>query len=98
MKDAKGHGSAAHQSGVLATMQTGLRNVATRMNQAEPNFKESIMKLGGLTKDEAEKAFQAFKAAKVLVRDNVHGTMTVKHGAFLDRAVLRRAAGIKEGG
>lgn len=70
----------------------GTRDIAQRMVNAENSFIESLMVAGEITKEQAEKVLQIYRNAKVVKMDAVVGQMTVKHGAFLDRDVILRAA------
>lgn len=80
----------------MAPMTKGLKGVASRMVDAENKFKDSLMSMGDINREQASAAVKAYRDAKVLKTDAVGGYMTVKHGGFLDRSVIRRAAGIKE--
>lgn len=74
----------------------GFRAMAQRMVNAEEKFVADIMALGGLSSEQAETVLAAYRKAKVVKMDAVGGTLTVRHGALLDRDVLRRNAGINE--
>ena len=88
--------------GVKAKMETPMRvaltPMHTRAEQGYENFIAVLMKFGGITREQALKAFKAFKDAKVLVTKEQYmgGGITVKHGAFMERDVIRRAAGLPE--
>jgi len=88
--------------GVKAKMETPMRvaltPMHTRAEQGYENFIAVLMKFGGITREQAQKAFKAFKDAKVLVTKEQYmgGGITVKHGAFMERDVIRRAAGLPE--
>ena len=92
----------ASRHGVKAKMETPMRvaltPMHTRAEQGYENFISNLMKLGGITREQAQKAFKAFKDAKVLVTKEQYrgGGITVKHGAFMERDVIRRAAGLPE--
>jgi len=92
----------AARPGVKAKMETPMRvaltPMHTRAEQGYENFIANLMKLGGITREQAQKAFKAFKDAKVLVTKEQYrgGGITVKHGAFMERDVIRRAAGLPE--
>lgn len=72
--------------------------MANREITATENFISLIMSSGGLTRPQAEKAFKALKDAKALdFKDmRVNGVIKVKHGAYWERDVLRRAAGVQD--
>ena len=90
------------RSGVKTKMETPMRvaltPMHTRAEQGYENFIAVLMKFGGITREQALKAFKAFKDAKVLVTKDQYmgGGITVKHGAFMERDVIRRAAGLPE--
>jgi hypothetical protein len=90
------------RSGAKAKMETPMRvaltPMHTRAEQGYENFIAVLMKFGGITREQAQKAFKAFKDAKVLVTKEQYmgGGITVKHGAFMERDVIRRAAGLPE--
>lgn len=92
----------ASRPGVKAKMETPMRvaltPMHTRAEQGYENFIAVLMKFGGITREQALKAFKAFKDAKVLVTKEQYmgGGITVKHGAFMERDVIRRAAGLPE--
>ncbi len=75
---------------------TGSRNVATRIVNAEEGLIETLSAIGGITRDEAHVVFAAYRKARAVKLDAVIGRYDVKHGAFLDREVIRRAAGVEE--
>ena len=70
----------------------GTRSIAERAEAADARFRETLELLGGLTKEQAARAFVVLDRAKVLRRDYVVGHVSVKHGSFLEREVLQRAA------
>jgi hypothetical protein len=70
----------------------GTRAVAQRIVNAEENFIENVMQIAGLSRGEAEKAMTALKKAKAIKIDPVMGRMVIKHGAFMEPDVLKRAA------
>lgn len=76
--------------------EEGLRNVARRLDNADENMIETIMERGSLDRPQAEAAFAELKRARALKRDAVGGRWSVKHGAFMEPDVLRRAAGADE--
>jgi hypothetical protein len=76
-------------------IQPGLKNVASRMDQADASFKDNLKELGGLTDEQAQKAFDYYKENKLIKSDAVMGKHTAKHGAYMDRDVIRKAAGLE---
>lgn len=73
-------------------MTVGLRSVAQRMINAEDAFLDVLCSLGEINRGQAALVVAAFRKAKVIKFDAVAGEIRVKHGAFLDRDVIRRAA------
>jgi hypothetical protein len=80
-------------SAKLRDVEPHLRSIASRMAQAEENFLRVLRVQGSLTMAEAEKVFAYYKKHKLVTRDAVMGEYKVKHGAFLDREVIRNALG-----
>jgi len=62
------------------------------MINAEENFLAILMEFGGIDYPSAQKALAAFRKAKMVKMDAVGGRITVKHGSYLNREVIRRAA------
>lgn len=77
-------------------MTDGFKAMATRIENAETAFITYAMAEAGLTEAQATTALATMKKAKVLKIDPVMGQWNVKHGAFLEPDVLRRAAGLEE--
>ncbi len=75
-------------------METGLKNVAIRINNAETQFIGLLMELGGISKEQAESVFDLYRSHKVLKLDAVGGRYSVKHGGLLDRDCIRHHAGV----
>ena len=69
----------------------GNYNTALRIVQAGETFAETVAEIAGLTKAEGFKVLAAYRKAKVVKLDAVNGRYTVKHGAFFDVDVIRRA-------
>jgi hypothetical protein len=72
-------------------MQQGFKDIATRMENAADKFCATLVELGGCSATEAVKVFNLYLKNKVIKMDAVGGVYNVKHGAFLDRDVIRRA-------
>jgi hypothetical protein len=68
----------------------GTKQVAQRMVNGENRFVQFVMERG-FTRDEATHIMSVYRKARVLKIDAVLGQFEVKHGAFLDPAVLRNA-------
>jgi hypothetical protein len=70
------------------------RDMAQRLVNAEIDFLD-LLTQRGLTPEQAQTAFATFKKVKALKYDAGIGRYTVKHGAFLNDDVIRRAAGLE---
>lgn len=70
----------------------GCKNMAQRIVQAEADFVATLMDLGGIDHATAERVLAHYRKIRVVRMDAVMGRVTVKHGAFLDREVIERAA------
>jgi hypothetical protein len=67
------------------------RSVAQRVVNAENDFIEVLMNLGGISHADAAKAMGTMLRLKVAKLDPGIGRINVKNGAYLDRDVIRRA-------
>jgi len=65
--------------------------MAHRIVNAESAFVETLMRCGDLTRDEAIKVLASYRKLKIVKNEYAVSRITVKHGAFLDREVIRRA-------
>lgn len=74
----------------------GNEHTAQRIVNAENHFIGILKEFGDLTDAQAEVAFQTFRKLKLIKLDAVGGRYSVKHGAFMERDVIRRAAKIEE--
>jgi hypothetical protein len=72
-------------------MRKEFQDIAQRLVNAEESFIGSLMEFGGITRAEATRVFDLYRREKLIKRDAVGGVYNVKHGAFLDRDVIRRA-------
>lgn len=79
-------------SNPFASAEPGLRAIAQRIDNALECFTETLMNLGGIERAAAERAMAYCRKHKLVKLDAVGGRMTVKHGAYLDREAIRRAA------
>jgi hypothetical protein len=75
----------------LKGAEKGLRGMATRSIRMEETFLRNLERLGGITREEAVKVLAVYRKARVLREDRVNGVISVKHGSFLDRHVIRKA-------
>lgn len=69
----------------------GNKHTAQRMVHAETTFIESLMRTASISEEEGEKVLKFYRKIKAVKMDIVGGTITVKHGAFWDIDVIRRA-------
>lgn len=58
---------------------------------AKTRFLEALVSIAGISKQEAQKVYNTYNKLKVLDIDVHIGQITVKHGAFLDADVIKRA-------
>lgn len=72
-------------------MQQSFKDMAQRMVTAETEFLAQLERAGDLTAEEARKVFAVYRKAKVLKNEYAVSRISVKHGAFWDRAVIRNA-------
>lgn len=74
------------------------RDMAVREQNAIERMLESLMTAGDLTKDQAQTVYDRYKKEKLFDTKDVFnlGQMRLKDGRFLDREVIRRAAGLEE--
>ena len=73
--------------------------MAEREQQAYEGMLETIMELGGLTREQAQTVYDYYDGHNMFDNKDVfiHGRKRVKHGAYLERDVLRRVAGLYDG-
>lgn len=69
----------------------GNKHTAMRIVNAENSFVDGLMTAAGITRADAEKVLALYRKIKAVKMDAVGGRITVKHGAFWDAAVIRRA-------
>ena len=75
--------------------KTGAWVIAARQNNAMEKFINMAQERAGLTRTQAEKAFLAYRKAKVIKIDVAGGQYSFTHGDFAEKEVLRRAAGLE---
>jgi hypothetical protein len=76
-------------------IRQGARSLLNRAAAAQQNFVEWVMEQTGCTEAEAEKVLRIYKKERLMKIDSYMGTWHIKHGAFLDVDVLRRAIEIE---
>ncbi|MBB2959861.1 hypothetical protein [Methylobacterium sp. R2-1] len=70
----------------------GNRNTAIRILNAYANFAETLVAAAGITSAQADAVARFYVKNKIAKVDPVIGRISVKHGAYLDREVILRAA------
>lgn len=70
----------------------GTRAVAERLVNSVANFCAMLQEQYGLTEEQATNVWNVYVAARLVRWDSANATYRVKHGAFLDREVVLRAA------
>lgn len=73
-------------------IQPGLKAMATRIENARRDFAEVLMNLGGVSEEKAAALVDLYLNNKLAKLDAVVGRISVKHGYFLDRCFIQRAA------
>ena len=76
---------------ITAGYEKGLRDVATRMDNATENLVTTLMERGEIDRVSAELAFEYFRAHKLMKLNVALGRYDVKHGGYLERDAIRRA-------
>lgn len=83
------------KTAAASSISRGARGMAERGEHARERFLAYAEKHGGLSRIEAERVLAAYQKHRVIRLDHVTGAFHVKHGGFLDRETLRRAAGVE---
>jgi hypothetical protein len=73
-------------------MTQAYRDIAQRGVNAQRQFAALLVNLGGITESESKAVTAFYLKERIAKTDYVMGVVNVKHGAFLDRTVIRRAA------
>lgn len=79
----------------MKTTETWAKAINQRIDNGFESFIAFAMQNASMTREQAVAAFATFRKLKLVKIDMVCGTFAVKHGAFLEADVLRRAAGIE---
>lgn len=69
----------------------GTKAFGTRYAQAQINFADRVAELLGTDRAAGFKVFAVYNKARIVKFDAANTTYNVKHGAFWDLGVLRRA-------
>ncbi len=75
-------------------MTEGNKNTAQRIVNAEQDFTEILMFLGGCSVDDARIGMAYYLKKKIAKLDPVSGTVRVAHGAFLDKGAILEAVSL----
>ncbi len=75
----------------MRDIEPGLRGMGTRMAQAEDRFIDNVSRIGGISKAAAAKVLAVYRKHRVVKMNAVSGELSVKHGGFMERAVILRA-------
>ncbi len=70
-----------------------MSNAAAAPN-ATDRFLSALMALGGIDLATAKRVFAHYRKIRVVKVDGVAGCINVKHGAFLDADIIRKAAAL----
>ena len=81
----------AAQKAAVAACEKGLRAVAQRAENADRAFVAVLMTAGDICEADAEKVAAYYRKHRITKRDWGGGVVSVTHGAFLDRDVIRKA-------
>lgn len=73
-------------------MKTGLKNVATRINNASEKFIANAVEQFGITKEQAEKVLTLYRKHKLVKLDAVNGTYDLKFGQLWELKTILGAA------
>ena len=73
-------------------MRQSFKDMATRSDTAERNFIETLRRQGGISEADARKVMTLYLKEKIAKLDWAIGRINVKHGAFLEKDVIQRAA------
>ena len=68
-----------------------LQDMLTRIENAHENFIGTLMRWGDVNRADAIKVKNFYIKKRLVKVDTGIGRISVKHGAFLDRDVIRRA-------
>lgn len=72
-------------------LRGSLSDFAVRETNARANFAETLAAAGGISEGDAIKVMNLYLKSKLAKLDRHIGRISVKHGAYLDRDVIRRA-------
>ncbi len=77
-------------------MFKSVADCSTRLANGAAAFLDVLMDRGGITRDQAVRVLDQYRKLRVVKHQSISdGVISVKHGAFLDRDVIRRAAGLE---
>lgn len=73
-------------------MHGSVTDYITRLQNARRNFALSLVELGGIEQSTADKLVDWYLDNKLAKLDANIGRISVRHGMYLDRDVIQRAA------
>lgn len=73
-------------------MKASFQAMTVRETNAFERLAESLANIGDIDPAEAERVADFYVAEKVVKLDPIDGQPKIKHGAFMDPDVIRRAA------
>lgn len=75
----------------MKPIEKGLKDIGKRMADAEINFIKTLQELGNISEEDAIKVFNYYLKHKLIKRDVAAGKYNVKHGAYLDPEIIKKA-------
>jgi len=75
----------------MNSCEQGFRNMAARLDNAEDNFIKTLQSRVSISKADAKQVLGYYVKHRLVKRDLVNCTYTVKHGSFLEPDVILRA-------
>lgn len=75
-------------------MTSAFEAIGTRAANGEAAFIKTLQEIANLSDVEGSKVLSLFYKEKIAKMDYGIGRVQVKHGAFMERDVIRRAAGL----
>lgn len=72
-------------------MKNEVAPIVQRMVNAERSFINTLIEFGEISREEAARVLSVYIRLKVVKRDLVNSTYIVKHGAFLEKDVIKNA-------
>jgi hypothetical protein len=73
-------------------MQGSVNDYVSRLAHARADFARTLVELGGIEQSKADKLVDWYVSHRLAKVDANIGRINVKHGLYLDRDVIQRAA------